>query len=215
MVEASKEKSKGSSAAPDDSGYLSGASYPLSLHPVVANQFAAFAVATSIGFSVASQMANFMLGGMQEAMSKAAKKDQTTDGSSVAKASSQEVADESAVAHDQVIADIAPKSTKPSPRRSPSQRTPVKKAVASKIAAPAEAMVAKKTRARTKVSDLKRISGVGPKVEELLHKAGVKTFEDIAGWTFDDVARIDRELGLEGRILRDDWIGQAQTLMKV
>lgn len=215
MVEASKEKSNGSSAAPDDSGYLSGASHPLSLHPVIANQFAAFAAVTSIGFSVASQMASFMLGGMQDAMSKAAKKDQASESSSVAKASSQEVADESAVAHNQVIADVAPKSAKPSARRSATQRTPVKKAVASKVAAPSEGVVAKKTRTRTKVSDLKRISGVGPKVEELLHKAGVKTFEDIAGWTSDDVARIDRELGLEGRILRDDWIGQAQTLMKV
>jgi NADH-quinone oxidoreductase subunit E len=210
MVKASNENSKGSSAVPGDSGYLAGASHPLSLHPVVANQFAAFVAVTSIGFGVASQMANLMLGGMQDAMGRAAK-GETPDVAPVAKEAAQEIT----AVHNQVIADTAPKSTKAPQRRSATQRAPVKKAPALKATPLPQGDAPKKTRVRAKANDLKRISGVGPKVEELLHKAGVKTFADIAGWTSGDVARIDRDLGLEGRILRDDWIGQAQALLKV
>lgn len=209
MVKASQESGKGSSATPDDSGYLAGASHPLSLHPVVANQFAAFMAMTSIGFGVASQMTNLMLGGMQDAMAKAAKGNTKSAVAAVAEEAAQET-----TVHNQVIGGVAPKSTKSPERRVASQRTTVKKAVVPKAAPGSKVEAPKKTRVKAKTNDLKRISGVGPKVEELLHKAGVKTFADIAGWTSDEVARIDRELGLEGRILRDDWIGQAQALLK-
>ncbi|BCH59973.1 NADH ubiquinone oxidoreductase [Agrobacterium vitis] len=70
----------------------------------------------------------------------------------------------------------------------------------------------KPARRRGKKVDLKAIGGVGPKVQELLSKLGVHGLDDIATWTPEDAARIDAELGLDGRILRDDWIGQARKL---
>ena len=60
--------------------------------------------------------------------------------------------------------------------------------------------------------DLKLISGVGPALEKKLHAAGVTSFAQIAGWSEDDVARMDDVLSFKGRITRDDWIGQATTL---
>lgn len=61
-------------------------------------------------------------------------------------------------------------------------------------------------------SDLKRIDGIGPKVEQVLKARGVETIDAIAGWNEDDVARFDRELELDGRIARDGWVAQAAKL---
>jgi len=60
--------------------------------------------------------------------------------------------------------------------------------------------------------DLKQISGIGPKLEGLLHSLGFYHFDQIAAWTPENVAWVDDHLGFKGRIDRDDWIGQAKTL---
>lgn len=58
--------------------------------------------------------------------------------------------------------------------------------------------------------DLKRISGVGPKLEGLLHKNGVFHFDQIAAWTPEEIAYMDDQLSFKGRIERDGWIDQAK-----
>lgn len=61
--------------------------------------------------------------------------------------------------------------------------------------------------------DLKRIRGIGPKLEGMLHTMGVYRFAQIASWTDREVAWVDENLeGFNGRILRDDWVGQAKDL---
>ena len=60
--------------------------------------------------------------------------------------------------------------------------------------------------------DLKAISGIGPKLEQVLNGLGIWTYGQIAGWTAQEVAWADDYLGFKGRIGRDDWIGQAATL---
>ena len=62
--------------------------------------------------------------------------------------------------------------------------------------------------------DLKAISGVGPKLEQVLNGMGVTRYADIAAWSASDVARIEAELGLDGRIARDGWVEQAKGLAK-
>lgn len=57
--------------------------------------------------------------------------------------------------------------------------------------------------------DLKRISGVGPKLEGLLHENGVFHFDQIAAWTKSEIAYMDDQLSFKGRIERDNWIEQA------
>jgi predicted flap endonuclease-1-like 5' DNA nuclease len=61
--------------------------------------------------------------------------------------------------------------------------------------------------------DLKRIKGIGPKLETLLNSLGVTSFSQIAAWDGDEIDRIDAQLGtFEGRIRRDDWPAQARFL---
>jgi len=61
--------------------------------------------------------------------------------------------------------------------------------------------------------DLKRIRGVGPKLEELLHSLGIYHFSQIAGWGPSEVAWMDSNLeGFVGRVTRDDWVGQSKLL---
>jgi len=60
--------------------------------------------------------------------------------------------------------------------------------------------------------DLKRISGVGPKLETLLNKNGVFHFDQIAAWSVDEIAYMDDQLSFKGRIERDGWLAQAATL---
>jgi large subunit ribosomal protein L27 len=55
--------------------------------------------------------------------------------------------------------------------------------------AEAEAPVAEKKPA-AKADDLKKIEGIGPKIESLLHDAGIVTFEDLAASSADTVKEI-------------------------
>jgi large subunit ribosomal protein L21 len=95
---------------------------------------------------------------------------------------------------------------------------PAKKAAAPKKAeAAAEAPAAEGvkpanllTEARGgQADDLKKISGVGPKLEGLLHENGVFHFDQIAAWTANEIAYMDDKLSFKGRIERDNWIEQA------
>ncbi len=61
--------------------------------------------------------------------------------------------------------------------------------------------------------DLTRIKGLGPKLAATLRDLGVTTFAQIAAWDETEIDRIDSQLGrFQGRIRRDDWVGQAQLL---
>lgn len=61
--------------------------------------------------------------------------------------------------------------------------------------------------------DLKRIKGVGPKLEDLLHGMGYYHFDQIAQWGAAEVAWVDQNLkGFKGRVSRDNWVAQAKTL---
>ena len=62
--------------------------------------------------------------------------------------------------------------------------------------------------------DLKKISGVGPKLEGTLHEIGVYHFWQIAEWGKAEIDYMDDKLSFKGRIERDDWIGQAKDLAK-
>lgn len=62
--------------------------------------------------------------------------------------------------------------------------------------------------------DLKKISGVGPVLEEKLNKFGIYHYRQIVGLKKADIAEIDEALDFKGRIERDDWLKQAKALMK-
>lgn len=60
--------------------------------------------------------------------------------------------------------------------------------------------------------DLKAISGIGPKLEQVLNGLGIWTYGQVSVWTAEEIAWVDDYLGFRGRIGRDDWIGQAAKL---
>jgi NADH-quinone oxidoreductase subunit E len=59
---------------------------------------------------------------------------------------------------------------------------------------------------------LQRISGVGPKIEGMLHDLGIFHFDQIAGWTEEQERWVDSHLKFKGRIGRDEWVKQARLL---
>ncbi len=96
------------------------------------------------------------------------------------------------------------------------EKKPAKKVV-KKEEAPAESAGTKPdlmTTAPESKDDLKKITGVGPKLEETLNKIGVYQFAQVASWTADEVQWVDDNLASKGRIDRDDWVGQASELIK-
>jgi NADH-quinone oxidoreductase subunit E len=64
------------------------------------------------------------------------------------------------------------------------------------------------------VDDLKLISGVGPKIEGVLHTLGIFTFAQVASWKKAEREWVDGYLSFHGRIDRDDWVKQAKALAK-
>ena len=62
--------------------------------------------------------------------------------------------------------------------------------------------------------DLKKISGVGPKLEGVLNELGFYHYDQIAAWGANEIAWVDSRLKFKGRIERDDWMAQAAELAK-
>ncbi len=60
--------------------------------------------------------------------------------------------------------------------------------------------------------DLQLIKGVGPVNERRLHELGVYHFDQIAGWTRDQIRWVGTYLAFPGRIDRERWVAQAASL---
>ena len=63
-----------------------------------------------------------------------------------------------------------------------------------------------------KPDDLELIAGIGPKLAETLNELGVFHYDQIANWQDADIERIDTHLNFPGRIVRENWIEQANAL---
>ncbi|HRD45768.1 MAG TPA: helix-hairpin-helix domain-containing protein, partial [Caulobacter sp.] len=63
--------------------------------------------------------------------------------------------------------------------------------------------------------DLTRLTGIGPKLAASLAERGVTRFADIAAWTAEDVAKLDSDMKLMGRIDREAWVAQAKRFAEV
>lgn len=162
------------------------------LHPLMAHPAAAVAAATALGFGLSSHIAGVMFGAMQGAAS----------------------ALQSGVAERKPVGVPEPSVAE----------APARPAVAKTPQAPAAPVAARKPKAPRRPAasaskgggsdDLKRISGIGPKLEQVLNGRGIRRFADIAALSEADVAQLDADFGLDGRIARDDWVGQAKALAK-
>jgi predicted flap endonuclease-1-like 5' DNA nuclease len=63
-----------------------------------------------------------------------------------------------------------------------------------------------------RADDLTKIKGLGPKSVEKLHGLGVYHFDQIAGWSSENVAWIGATLAVPGRPERGRWVAQAKEL---
>lgn len=63
------------------------------------------------------------------------------------------------------------------------------------------------------VDDISLISGVGPVLKEKLTEAGFGTLTSISKLKKADIAKLDEELSLGGRIEREEWVAQAKELL--
>jgi len=63
-----------------------------------------------------------------------------------------------------------------------------------------------------KADKLQRISGIGAKIEKTLHSLGYFHYDQIAGWSPDEVQWVDEHLRFKGRIDRENWIPQSKLL---
>ncbi len=60
--------------------------------------------------------------------------------------------------------------------------------------------------------DLTQIKGIGPALKNQLYGMNITSFRQIAAFNQDDIARVGEELNFPGRIEREKWVEQAQTL---
>jgi len=80
--------------------------------------------------------------------------------------------------------------------------------------APAEAFELL-TAPRGAPDDLAKLQGVGPELVKKLNDAGIFHWWQIAAMTPADVETVDRDLKLNGRIARDNWVNTARGLLAV
>jgi NADH-quinone oxidoreductase subunit E len=100
-------------------------------------------------------------------------------------------------------------ATKPAAKSKPAAKQSTAKAAVADVPA-AESKPRTMTAPRQSgADDLKRIGGVGPKLETTLNEMGFWHFDQIAKWSDDEVSWVDSRLKFKGRIRRDDWIAQA------
>jgi len=63
--------------------------------------------------------------------------------------------------------------------------------------------------------DLTVINGIGPKIQKVLNRLGIKSYEQLATLRAAEVKLVDEALvDFSGRIKRDEWVPQAKVIMR-
>jgi len=104
-------------------------------------------------------------------------------------------------------------AAKPAPKKEEA-----KAEAAPKAAAAAETKAAPKSKAADTApagvkDDISLIGGVGPVLKKKLEEAGFGSLASIAALNADQIAKLDEDLKLGGRIERDEWVEQAKELL--
>ncbi|CDN47396.1 hypothetical protein [Neorhizobium galegae] len=190
----------------------------MKLNPLMANM----AAATAIGFGIATQMAGVFFGALQGAMEAGGRQKAAdpnpAEASPIAETpapAGASAAAEPVVAKPKALRKAAAPVLKAAPVAEPVKKPAAKAAPKDSVKQPVSVKPAKAKTAKAPAGgDLKQISGIGPKLAEVLNGLGVTSLAQVAAWNEADIARFDKELGFEGRISRDDWVGQAKALLK-
>jgi branched-chain amino acid transport system ATP-binding protein len=114
---------------------------------------------------------------------------------------------------------VAPATRLKKAEAKPAARAPAK-AAAPAAARPAAAKpaakptAAKPATAALPADDILAIKGIGPINKKKLNEHGIHRFDQIAAWKKADIIAVEKYLEFDGRIEREDWIGQAKQLAK-
>jgi Uncharacterized conserved protein len=181
-------------------------------NPLLAQSTAAMAAATAVGMSIAGQFAGAFFGALQGALEA---QNRLTASPARPEAPGPEP---EAVASVPAVAPVGKPKTKKTAASETAER-PVKALSKSGATKPVSRSGTTRPAARRPAKaaasdDLKQIAGIGPKLEKVLNAQGITRVSQIAAWKEADVAKFDDALGLDGRIRRDDWVGQARKLAK-
>lgn len=161
----------------------------VAIPPLMAHPVAAMAAAMAVGFGMTSHFAGMIMGAMHGA------------------------AERARGMLDKLEAEAKADVPKVEPAVAEADGTVVRREAAGAKRKPATVRKGSGSNAG-RTDDLKMISGIGPKLEQVLNGKGIFRFADIARWAASDVERIEAELGLDGRIARDGWVEQAKKLAK-
>lgn len=181
-----------------------------------AEQAAVLAVMTAYGMSVAAQMTGMMLGSLRgpaDAADIPASEPKAAAAASEAKPTAKVVP----------LHPVSPEASVAAPSASTAAKSQRAMKVVKAKASTTKPTASKPARGKTAVSavtakpatsgdDLKKISGIGPRLEQVLNDRGIRRYADVAAMSKAALKKLDTELGLEGRIVRDDWASQAKAL---
>ncbi len=110
---------------------------------------------------------------------------------------------------------VAKPAVKAAGKSAPAARpAPVKAAAKAPAPKPSAAKPAVKAAAPKLLDDLLIIKGIGPVNLRKLNAHGVSTFAQIAAWKKADIIEAEKYLEFDGRIAREDWVGQARKFAK-
>lgn len=158
---------------------------------LMAKSAAGMAAASMYGFSMMTQALGLWMGAVTRSM----ETDKAAE--SKARAPVDEVQPKAEPA-------AQPAKAKPTARRPRATRPAAIRSVASQPAA----------KAKHAPDDLKKIDGIGPKLEKVLNDLGISTYAQVAALRDSEIASIEDKLGFAGRVARDGWVGQAAALLK-
>ncbi|MEJ6783608.1 ATP-binding cassette domain-containing protein [Aminobacter sp. Piv2-1] len=96
----------------------------------------------------------------------------------------------------------------PKPAKAPAKPAPAKPAASKTIA---NTLPAPRGGVADRLIDIK---GIGPVNEKKLNDHGIFHFDQIASWKKADIAAAEAYLAFDGRIDREDWVGQAKALAR-
>lgn len=229
MTSASDKKGEGQAAEPADFSHLADAMKEMPhvpLHPLMAHPTAALAAATAIGFGLATHMTSVFLGSLHgaiDATNKLARRLEDEQGKGEGTTANAEPVQadlskgevpEGASPPKATRAGTAGAKAKPAAGKAKTAKASdvAKAAAADRPAVKAPAV--KTAKANGKADDLKRIDGIGPKLEQVLNGRGIRRFADLAALGGAELEALDQAIGLDGRAIRDDWAGQARKLAR-
>jgi NADH-quinone oxidoreductase subunit E len=218
MVEARKDNDREPVAdnAASDMSRLADASAKL-----FAEQASAMAMMTAYGMTVAAQMTGMMLGAFRgpvavsdvEETKPAEQKPSANEHKPVATVVAlRPRAAKAAETKTVPVAEPAPKPLRKAAKPVKAKAAPTKPAAPKPVRRPVATPAESKKPDVAGQDDLKKIAGIGPRLEQELNDRGISRYADIAALSKAAVKKLDAELGLDGRIGRDDWAGQAKAL---